>query len=96
MYAVTVTFTLHPERAGDFLPLMHANAARSLADEPGCHRFDVCTDPEAPGTVFLYELYTDRAAFDAHLAAPHFKSFDAATREMIAAKQIRTFREVSP
>jgi autoinducer 2-degrading protein len=39
--------------------------------------------------VFLYEVYDDRAAFDAHLSAPHFKSFDAATAGMIRSKKVR-------
>ncbi|MGI9463684.1 MAG: putative quinol monooxygenase, partial [Aestuariivirgaceae bacterium] len=42
-----------------------------------CRRFDVCTDPDRPERVFLYEIYDDRAAFDAHLASDHFKAFDA-------------------
>ena len=42
-----------------------------------------------PGHVFTYEVYNDRAAFDAHLSAPHFKSFDAATAGMIRSKKLR-------
>ncbi|QBF29943.1 putative quinol monooxygenase [Thalassococcus sp. S3] len=95
MYAVTVTFQIHAEHLDAFLPLMHENAQTSLRDERGCHRFDVCTDPDQPGTVFLYELYDDRAAFDAHLASAHFKRFDAAVSDMIAAKHIATFAEVA-
>ena len=39
--------------------------------------------------MFLYEVYDDRAAFDAHLSTPHFKSFDAATAGMIRSKKVR-------
>ena len=95
MYAVTVTFTLHQGQAAAFLPLMLDNARASLRKEPGCRQFDVCTDPDAPDTVFLYELYDDRAAFDAHLASPHFRAFDTAVAGMIADKRIVTFREVA-
>jgi len=94
MYAVTVTFTLNPGRASAFLPMMRDNARTSLDREPGCRQFDVCTDPDRPDVVFLYELYDDRAAFDAHLAAPHFQSFDAATQGMVAIKDVVTFAEV--
>ncbi|HCI20551.1 MAG TPA: antibiotic biosynthesis monooxygenase, partial [Alphaproteobacteria bacterium] len=48
-----------------------------------------CHDPDHPGHVFLYEVYDDRAAFDAHLSMPHFKSFDAATAGMIRSKKVR-------
>ncbi len=94
MYAVTVTFTIAAGRMSEFLPRMIANARTSLNDEPGCQLFDVCTDPGLPDTVFLYELYDDRAAFDAHLHSAHFKAFDAAVAEMVTDKQVRCFAEV--
>lgn len=94
MFAVVVTFQIKPEAAAAFLPLMLGNAKTSLADEPGCHQFDVATDPARPEEVFLYELYDDAAAFDAHLASAHFHAFDAATAEMIAQKSVRTYTQV--
>ncbi len=93
-FAVVVTFQIRPGRMADFMPLMVQNAATSLANEPGCHQFDVATDPERPNEVFLYEIYTDAAAFAAHLTAPHFKSFDRAVAEMIAEKEVRTYAQV--
>lgn len=94
MYAVTVTFTLKAGQGARFLPLMRDNAATSLREESGCHRFDVCTDPDRPDDVFLYELYSDAAAFQAHLATGHFKTFDAATADMIADKQVACYKEI--
>lgn len=94
MYAVTVTFTTHAGAMAAFLPLITENAALSLRDEPGCQQFDVCTDPSLPDTVFLYEIYADRAAFDAHLAMPHFIRFSAATAKLVAAKDVRHFARV--
>ena len=67
----------------DFIPLNLENAVRSRNDEPGCRQFDVCTDAMRTGLVFLYELYDDAAAFDAHLAATHYQSFAAATKAMV-------------
>ena len=96
MYVVTVEFTIAPGQWDAFLPLMVENARRSRTDEPGCRQFDVCTDPARPGVVFLYELYDDRAAFDAHLATPHFKAFAAATQPMITARAIGTWQRIEP
>ena len=95
MYAVVVTFQITPGKMAVFLPLMHQNATTSLTQEEGCHRFDVCTDPKRPDEVFLYEIYTDRAAFDAHLGSTHFESFDTQVAPMIAAKDVRTYQDVS-
>lgn len=94
MFAVVVTFQIKPDCLADFMPLMTRNAAASLAEEPGCHQFDIATDAARPGEVFLYELYENAAAFDAHLASTHFKSFDAAVGEMIAEKSVKTYGEV--
>jgi quinol monooxygenase YgiN len=55
----------------------------------GCRQFDVCVDPADKASVFLYEIYDDRGAFDAHLAAAHFKRFDAAVGPMVASKAVR-------
>lgn len=95
MFAVVVTFDIKPDAMADFLPAMHENAKTSLEVEEGCHHFDVCTDPDRPTEVFLYELYTDAAAFDVHLASTHFKAFDAKVGPMIAAKDVRTFAQVT-
>jgi quinol monooxygenase YgiN len=56
----------------------------------------VCVDPKDRTSVFLYELYDDRAAFDAHLATAHFKKFDPAVAPMLAAKAVRTLERVLP
>ena len=84
-----VDFEINLEQIDAFLPLMRENASASARDEPGCRQFDVCYDPDHPGHVFLYEVYDDRTAFDAHLSTPHFKSFDAATASMIRSKKVR-------
>jgi len=89
MYVLTVDFTIRHGRMADFLPLMLDNARTSREREPGCRQFDVCRDREQPQTIFLYEVYDDAGAFRAHLDSPHFQTFDAAVRDMIAAKQVR-------
>lgn len=94
MYAVVVTFQINPRDWAAFMPLMTANATASLQNEDGCHRFDVCTDPTRAHEVFLYELYTDRAAFDVHLESAHFKTFDTRVAPMIAAKSVATYAKV--
>ncbi|MEP4032395.1 putative quinol monooxygenase [Roseibium polysiphoniae] len=94
MFAVTVTFKIKGGEMPNFLPLMENNARLSLERERGCHRFDVCTDPCREDEVFLYEVYSDRAAFDLHLASDHFLSFDKEVSEMILNKSLATFERV--
>ena len=94
MYAVCVMLRLKPGKRDDFMPMILTNANTSLRTEPECHRFDVATDSADPDAVFLYELYTDRAGFDAHLATEHFAIFDAASAPLLADKTIITFDTV--
>ena len=96
MFAVVVTLQVAPGSMEAFLPAMLQNAAASLADEPDCHRFDVCTDPARPDEVLLYELYTDADAFQTHLTTAHFKAFDAQVAPMQPSKELRTFASVHP
>jgi quinol monooxygenase YgiN len=96
VYVVTVEFGIDPRQFDQFLPLMLENARRSRDDETGCRQFDVCVDDTRSAVVYLYELYDDRAAFDAHLASPHFLSFAAATAGMITDRIIRTWRRIAP
>ena len=92
MFAVTVLFRIKPESLADFMPLMIGNARASRAGEAGCQQFDVC---RGENTVFLYEIYDDRADFDLHLTTSHFKAFDAAVADMVLEKQLHVYDEVT-
>lgn len=96
MFVIAVTFKVAPENAGAFNTLVHAQAKNSLEKEQGCHQFDVCEDPASPGTVFLYELYTDEAAFKHHLETDHFKQFDADVASMVLDKQVSSYTRTYP
>jgi (4S)-4-hydroxy-5-phosphonooxypentane-2,3-dione isomerase len=87
-YAIIVEFTLHEGALQRFMPLMLANAAASLDSEPGCARFDVLQKSGKPNEIVLYEIYRDRAAFDAHLTSAHFREFNVATAPLIRDKRI--------
>jgi (4S)-4-hydroxy-5-phosphonooxypentane-2,3-dione isomerase len=87
-YVVTVEFDIDPAQLAAFMPLMSESAKASLRDEKGCRHFDVCRPRDVPNRVFLYEIYDDEAAFQAHLQTDHFKAFAAATKDMITARRI--------
>ncbi|WP_110971006.1 putative quinol monooxygenase [Pseudomonas huaxiensis] len=72
MYSLLLKTQLQPGSLEQFMDAMSVNAARSVRDEPGCLVFDVVRDRSAPDLVWLYEVYTDEAAFEAHLLTPHF------------------------
>lgn len=96
MYVVTVEFVVKIEHVQDFRIAIVANARASREFEPGCHQFDVCTDPANARAIYLYELYSDRAAFDAHLASDHFWQFDQQVARWIERKTARMLERLDP
>ncbi len=94
MYVVTVLFEIAAGHEEAFADRVLRQAADSLEREPACRVFDVCRDPLARGRFFLYELYDDREAFDAHLRSAHFLSFDAAVRDWVTDKQVGTYERI--
>ncbi|MEO7548063.1 MAG: putative quinol monooxygenase [Ramlibacter sp.] len=91
MYVVTVCFQIKPEHMAKFTPAMQANAEESLLREPDCHQFDVCVALDDANRVFLYEVYTSAEAFQAHLAMPHFKTFNTLTTLWVASKTVNLY-----
>ena len=96
MYVVIVDFAVKPEFVAAFREEMVKNARASREREPGCRQFDVCVAPGDPTAIFLYEIYDDRAAFDAHLATPHFLAFNERTAPWLADKKVRTLERIEP
>lgn len=75
-YVVLPSFEVRDGELDGFLTAAWADAAASLADEPGCLQFDIAVDrTSAPVRVVFYEVYTDRAAFERHLETPHLAAF---------------------
>ena len=86
MFCVSVDFIVREDHLAAFLARMKRQAEESLALEPGCRTFEVWTAADRPGTVHLHEVYDDAAAFTAHLASAHFRSFDAEVADMLRDK----------
>lgn len=51
---------------------------RDVRREPGCATFTAYEARDTPGRFYLYEVYTDAAAFDAHLKTDHVHAFISA------------------
>jgi autoinducer 2-degrading protein len=85
-YVVTVDFGTAPENFDRFKTMMEQNAKASVADEPGCREFNVYELATTPDHLFLYEVYDDEAAFQQHLAAPHYKHFKEVSDPIITSR----------
>lgn len=96
-FTVIAEFVVKPGLRDEFLEHAHEDAKQSLANEQGCHQFDVLTPTDASGDndniVVLHEVYTDRAAFDAHTRMPHYQPFKDGTTPLLAAEPVVRFFE---
>ena len=88
-YVVLVDFRLKPGARAVFRNLIDDNARQSARLEPGCLRFDVVEPHGDEDMVLLYEIYRDRAAFEAHLRSEHYARFDASSADLVVSKTIR-------
>jgi quinol monooxygenase YgiN len=94
MYVVTVKFVVKDARRNEFRSAVVQQAKNSVQLEAGCHVFDVGESTGKQGTFFLYEKYTDSAAFDEHLKSRHFHDFDALVGSWVEAKTVETWDDL--
>ena len=85
---ILVDFHLKPGAGPQFRRMIDENADASARTEPGCLQFDVLEPEGESDRVLLYEIYSDRAAFDAHLRTEHFRIFNSASESLILQKTV--------
>jgi (4S)-4-hydroxy-5-phosphonooxypentane-2,3-dione isomerase len=91
MLIVLVSVTVRSDALAEFEPAILENAARSVADEPGCVRFDVSQREDDPTAWLFYEVYTDGAAFEAHRASPHYAKYALVADRVVTSKSISRY-----
>lgn len=71
-----------------FLTIIRAHAAGTLADEPGCERFDVLTPSDGGNRVHLHEVYADEAAFTLHRASKRLSDVRETYQDLIDGRSL--------
>ena len=88
VYINAVDLVVIPSEMPKFLEAIKENGANAVK-EPGCREFNITVLANNPNHVFLYEVYDNAAALDAHRQTEHFKKFQATTASMIADRNVR-------
>lgn len=96
MFIVAADLVVDPAQHDPFKLHLLENARMTRTTEPGCRQFDVCASPDQPGEFFLYEVYADRAAFDAHQGSAHLKAFREKAGPLIENRAVRFFQRIAP
>jgi (4S)-4-hydroxy-5-phosphonooxypentane-2,3-dione isomerase len=94
VYVNAVDLVVIPAEMPKFVEAIKENAAASVK-EPGCREFNVLTIANRPNHVFLFEVYDNAAALDAHRNTDHFKKFISSTTNMIADRNVRALSVIA-
>ena len=77
MINVIARFKMQPGKESEALKTLSDMAAAVEANEPGAVVYVVHRGQVDPLEIYVYEVYADHAAFDAHRKTPHMKELQA-------------------
>jgi quinol monooxygenase YgiN len=94
LYINAVDLDIVPADFDKFMTALKENGAAAVK-EPGCREFNITVSQKDPNHVFLFEVYDNAAALDAHRATDHFKNYIAFTKEMVSKRDVRPMSSVA-
>ena len=94
VYINAVDLVVIPSEMPKFIEAIKENGANAVK-EPGCREFNITVLANNPNHVFLYEVYDNEAALNAHRQTEHFKKYQAATANMIAERNVRAMSPIA-
>ena len=89
-----VDYDIVPGQVDAFLAALKENGAASVK-EPGCREFDIAVSEKDPNHVFIFEVYDNAAAAQAHTATEHFKKYKEITKDMVVKREAKPLASVA-
>ncbi|MDT0347481.1 putative quinol monooxygenase [Streptomyces litchfieldiae] len=87
-FALYVRFTLRDEQAAAAFDGLCVRTLQGIQEEPGTLTYVSHVPIDEPLVRVFYELYEDRAAFEAHEAQPHVRSFLKEREQYLAGVEV--------
>jgi quinol monooxygenase YgiN len=94
LFISAVEYDIVPGQVDNFLAALKENGAASVK-EPGCRELDISVSQKDPNHVFIFEVYENAAAAEAHTATEHFKKYKAITKDMVAKREAKLLWSVA-
>jgi quinol monooxygenase YgiN len=94
LYVAAIDLDIVPAEIEKFKAALMENAAASVK-EPGCREFNIHVLASNPNHIFIYEVYDNEAAAQAHRTTDHFKKYAATTANMVAKREVRAMASVA-
>ncbi|TQE19663.1 putative quinol monooxygenase [Streptomyces ipomoeae] len=95
-FGLVVRFTMRDEAAASAFDELCADTLKGIkGQEPGTLMYVTHVPDDQPLVRVFYELYEDRAAFEAHEAQPHTKRFLAEREQYLAGVEVTFLNAVA-
>ena len=89
MLVLMVNIKVKPGRRSDFIAAVREDGAGTTTNEEGNLQFSAVQESDDPDRFFLFEVYRDQAALEAHRQTAHFLKYRAATADLLAEETVR-------
>ncbi|GAA3245196.1 putative quinol monooxygenase [Nonomuraea helvata] len=83
MYGALVRLVLKPGKRAEFLEFARWNIQVVRDSEPGTLRHDLWEVETEPDVVYVYEVYTDEAAFERHIENEPVRKFGEIMNDLV-------------
>ena len=94
LYINAVDIDVVPGQLENYLAAIKEVGAAAIKTEPGCSEFDVTVSQKDPNHLFIFEVYNNAAAFEAHLKSDHYKKYAAAAKDIVAKREVHPLSSV--
>ena len=89
-----IDLDIAPAEMDKYLAAVKENGAATIK-EPGCREYNIMVSTTNPNHVFLFEVYDNDAAAQAHRATEHFKKYAATTANMVTGRNVRQMKPIA-
>ncbi len=79
---------IDPAQLDNYKAAVKEEMETAVRIEPGVLAIYSVAEKDHPNRLRFFEIYSDEGAYTAHLASPHFKKYQAATKPMIRSRKL--------
>jgi quinol monooxygenase YgiN len=79
---------IDPDQIDAYRALLCEEMEASLDREPGVLQLQAVAERGRPERLYIFEVYANREAYEAHLTTPHFLKYKEATAAMVKALRL--------
>ena len=95
LYINAVNIDVVPGQIENYLAAIKEVGAAAIKTEPGCSEFNITVSQKDPNHLFIFEVYENAAAFDAHLKSDHYKKYAATAKDVVTKREVHSLSSVA-